>query len=217
MCLSGTVSRFAWQNETALCWLKNRDKVQRVVVHKLIGILLISLLTACGFRPMYGSNGETTSALRQDLAAVFVETIPERSGQVLRNRLIEQLGFGNDPVAPSYTFSVQLVEAISALGIREDATSSYGRLTITARYILTDTATGKPILTDTTRAFSGFPIVDSEYAALTAQRDARQKVLQQLAETLARRVTVKLGAVQQGQTLHKTSAHKTADHETERR
>ena len=156
--------------------------------------ILAVLLTACGFRPMYGSTGATTSALRQDLSAVFVETIPERSGQVLRNLLIEQLGFGNDPTAPRYRLNVQLIETINALGIREDATSSYGRLTITARYTLTDTATGKPILTDTTRAFSGYTIVDSEYAALTAERDARQKVLRQLSETLARRVAVKLDA-----------------------
>ena len=154
------------------------------------------LLTACGFRPMYGSGGGEAPVLRQELASVFVETIPERSGQLLRNRLIEQLGFGNDPAAPRYTLNVQLSESTSSLGIREDATSSYGRLSISARYVLKDTTTGKAILTDTTRAFSGFTIVDSEYAALTAQRDARQKLLQQLAELLARRVAVKLSAVE---------------------
>lgn len=153
---------------------------------------LIATLTACGFRPMYGSGGAETPALRQELGAVFVETIPERSGQVLRNLLIGQLGFGDDPAAPRYTLHVQLHETINALGIRADATSSYGRLAISARYTLTDTTTGKPILTDTTRAFSGYTIVDSEYAALTAQRDARQRVLRQLAETLSRRIAAKL-------------------------
>ena len=169
-------------------------------MYKLLGILLLSSLTACGFRPMYGGGGTATPALQQNLSLVFVETIPERNGQVLRNLLIQQLGFGDDPVAPRYTLNVQLAEAINPLGIRKDATSSYGRLTITAKYTLVDATSKKPLLTDTTRAFSGFTIVDSEYAALTAARDARQKVLRQLAETLARRVAVTL-----------------SDYETERR
>jgi LPS-assembly lipoprotein len=151
-------------------------------------------LAACGFRPLHGGPEATAeqASLRQELATVFVATIPERSGQQLRNLLIEQLGFGSDPAAPRYTLNVVLEETINALGIRQDATSSYGRLTIVARYSLTDTTTGKSVLRDSTRAFSGYTIVDSEYAALTAEREAREKTLRQLAETLARRVTVQL-------------------------
>lgn len=156
---------------------------------RLSCFLLILALSGCGFHPMYATRGNN-APLRTELARIQVDTIKDRSGQILRNQLVQELGFGDSPANPDYRLSIELLESVSYLGIRQDASSSYGRLTIEAKYTLTDASTGKPVLTDGARAFSGFSIVDSEYASLAGERDARQKTLHQLGDLLAERVAV---------------------------
>jgi LPS-assembly lipoprotein len=76
------------------------------------------------------------------------------------------------------------------LGIQQDASSAYGKLSITATFSLTESKTGKTLFEDTQKSTSGYTIVDSEYASLKAEQDAREKVLRQLNEQITRRLSL---------------------------
>jgi len=72
-------------------------------------------LSACGFQPVYmpTASGKTGVAQRE-LASIYVEIIPDRPGQVLRQALQER--FGDDSGTPSaYDLSVSF--SISGQGL----------------------------------------------------------------------------------------------------
>ena len=58
----------------------------------LVAVLLLGLtLAACGFRPLHSRNEETKYATSDDLAAVLVYPLPDRSGQQMHNLLRDRL------------------------------------------------------------------------------------------------------------------------------
>lgn len=146
-------------------------------------------ITGCGFTPLYTSGaGSASPQVSAALQTISVAQIPDRSGQRLRWLLLESLSQANDVKNPAYVLAVSLEERRSYLGIRPDATSSYGKVAITARYTLTRAGESKPIFTDKTRSLIGYDVVDSEYASLKAEEDAREKTLRQLAQRITYRL-----------------------------
>ena len=92
------------------------------VFSSLVLILLCPfVLAACGFTPLYGTRspeGNSPSSLRSSFSQVEVSLIPDRSGQTLRNLLIDRLYSGGYPVNPSYTLKMEkLAEANGGAGV----------------------------------------------------------------------------------------------------
>jgi LPS-assembly lipoprotein len=155
---------------------------------------LVLTLTACGFHPLYSKNGATIAttepAVAEQLRQIKVLSIADRAGQKLQWQLKNSLAQGYEPDRPLYQLAVSLDEAIGYLGIQQDASSAYGKLSITATFSLTESKTGKTLFEDTQKSTSGYTIVDSEYASLKAEQDAREKVLRQLSEQITRRLSL---------------------------
>ena len=160
----------------------------------LLTACLVLTLTACGFHPLYSKNGATIAttepAVAENLRQIKVLSIADRAGQKLQWQLKNSLAQGYEPDRPLYQLAVGLDESIGYLGIQQDASSSYGKLSITATFTLTDTKTGKTLFEDKQKSTSGYTIVDSEYASLKAEQDARDKVLRQLSEQITRRLAL---------------------------
>lgn len=143
---------------------------------------LLLLLAGCGFSPLYGGAGGT--ALQADLAGISVSPIPERSGQILRQSLLDQMGQDD----PKYRLDIKLEQTDVGSGFRADEATTRINITLLAKYELHRISDGKLILSDETSAFSAYDVVTSEYATLTA----RQDTLRDLAERLSRRITTRL-------------------------
>lgn len=94
-----------------------------------LNILLITILlalTACGFSPVYDSGGIRANT---ELSQVIVKPLPERSGQILRNNLLDR-GFGHAQGRGSYTLNVLNFNITEIdLGIAPDDTSTRRQLT----------------------------------------------------------------------------------------
>ncbi len=147
-------------------------------------LLLGMQLTACGFKSLH-QTVDTNQVL-----AVEVLPIPERIGQLMQQQLQED--FHSDASQPTdFTLSVELEEQIRYLAILDDATASYGRLELLGYYTLKD-KNGKVVLDDFARSESGYTIVDSEYASLKAEQDARLKALHSLADKIHQRILIGL-------------------------
>ena len=142
----------------------------------------LSLLSACGFKSLH----QTVAADRQ--YTVDIAPIPERVGQLLRQQLQEDF---TESVVADYRLAIELEEHIRYLAILDDATASYGRLEFVGYYTLTD-AEGKTVLNDFARSEAGYTIVDSEYASLKAEEDARLKALHTLGNKIQQRVLIGL-------------------------
>ena len=151
--------------------------------------VLGAVLAACGFQPLYkAQSGAKQAASVQRMATIDIPPIPDRSGQILRNELRDQL-LPRGPAAQTlYRLDVSLQETQADLAILRDATSTYSRYTADIKWVLTDLATDAPVLRGANRRITSFPIAESEFASLEAEKNARERALSQLAEDVRLRL-----------------------------
>jgi LPS-assembly lipoprotein len=110
-------------------------RTRRTALLLLAGAL--PALAGCGFSPLYG-RGED-GAVTAELAKIRVLPIANRSGQVLRNHLLDGLTPMGEPQKPEYTLQVALAEPnMQELGIsRSESVVRYG-FSAVARFRLLD-------------------------------------------------------------------------------
>jgi len=152
--------------------------------------LLLALAAAgCGFEPLYGerSSGAEASA---ELAAVKVNTIPNRNGQILHNFLLDKMNAKGRPATPSYALDIQLTEQKASVGIIKDNTATLAQLSSSVTYTLYDLKKKTALQTGRSRSFTSYNIVESNFATLAAEQDARERTLRELAEDITTKVAV---------------------------
>ena len=149
----------------------------------ILGALAVS---ACGLRPLYadGSSGPVVSTLR----SVTVAPIEGQIGWLVRNKLNERLGGGEDSSA-RYRLEVELDDNVTGFGIRGDRATTRERRTLRARYQLIDLNNGGVVLDATAGSDAGIDVVSSEYATVAAEQTAGER----LSEVLADQIVARLG------------------------
>ena len=145
-------------------------------------IAAFALLSACGFQPLYGTRDDG-ARVSDELAAVQVALIADRSGQILRNYLLDGLTPNGPPTQPRYLLSVQLEEPSRELTLRRDDTPTRIGYAVIARYQLRDGA-GRLLLNSAASLDSDYEITNSEFATLSSRLDARDRLLQQMSEDI---------------------------------
>jgi len=142
----------------------------------LAGLGLV-LLGACGFQPVYGPRGVVTAQdpVAPGLARIYVEPLPDRLGQIVRNALIDRLTPRGQPARPSFRLSVKLDQRKEGLAIRQDETATRFNLILAADFTLHDTASNQPVFRGRTRAIAAYNVVRADFSTLTAEHDAQAR------------------------------------------
>jgi LPS-assembly lipoprotein len=156
----------------------------------LLAVTLALPLAACGFEPLYGNRQQSGDATFNDFHQIKVATIPERSGQMLRNELLDRLNYRGEPSQPRYELKVSLREERREVLVRADEVATAVDLTINAKYELVDRANGAVLSTATPRAIMRYNVLASPYATLSSAEDARRRAAKQLAEDIRARLAV---------------------------
>lgn len=144
-------------------------------------------LAGCGFRPLYGSGPAAPAEDR--LAAVAVLPIADRSGQVLRNHLLDLLTPQGPPARPDFVLDVRLRERIDRLGVQKTELATRANLWLEAIYGLSAPGRDNPVFRGESVAIASFNILGVEdLATLIAEKDARERALRQLAEDIRTRL-----------------------------
>lgn len=154
----------------------------------IVGAFAAASLWGCGFEPLYASRGDSSSDAVAHMAAVRISPIPDRAGQQLRNALQDKLTPRGKPREALYRLDISLEENRSDLVILQDATSTFAKMRIAANYILNDAATGKPLTRGRSESTTIFNIVESEFANLSAQADARARAVNQISDDIRLRL-----------------------------
>lgn len=157
----------------------------------LIGASLV--LAGCGFRPLYGERS-AASISAPELAAVQVDLIPNREGQLVRNALLDKMQPRGPAARPLYRLTVGLSIGRESFGLRTDDTATRGSLTMSAGYVLTDLASGKPVLNASSRAVSSYNILDSDFATVISENDAIRRTANEVSEEIKTRVAIFLSS-----------------------
>ena len=153
-------------------------------VHWAILFAVLNSLWGCGFKPLYLSDPASGSGVMQQLSKIDIEPIQDRVGQQLRNYLHDILTPSGRPEAPQYVLMVLLEETRSNMVILRDATSTFAKVKIKARYTLKSLSSGAPLTNKTTESTTVFNIVESEYANIMAQHDARRRAVHAIADNI---------------------------------
>lgn len=152
--------------------------------------LALLALSGCGFAPLYGgAQGQAASA---GLQSVQVQNIPERTGQMLRQSLQQQLYTSGQPVTELYTLSVNYNINQTGEGLQEDSSTTRTRFDAHAAWHLSPI--GNPAVTlisGNATAMDALNIIDQQYFASNLETDT---VNQQLADQIAAQITIQLAA-----------------------
>ena len=171
---------------------------RRRLLALLAGTPAALALSGCGFRPLYGPQAgpggvDAPAPVRAVLASTYVAIIPERSGQLLRRALQEQLGAAGS-AAPNYELRVGLQLSAEPEGFRRDGTASRMRYSAIATWQLV-TLGPEPVTRaqGTERAFDSFNIPDNQFFAADFARDATvQRLVTLLANDIVLSLSVRL-------------------------
>ena len=144
-------------------------------------LLVLPLVAACGFTPVYGTGG-TGTVLQNNL---LVDEPDTRQGYFLTREIEDRLGRATDP---AYGLTVKLETSEEALAIDADGDIARYDILGSADYVLRDLATGAIVGSGKVNAFTGYSTTGSTVASLAAQRDATKRLMIQLAEQIVTRL-----------------------------
>ena len=136
--------------------------------------------SSCGYEPIYSKNINTN----KELLSISIKNIKNRPGQILRKTLLNQLNPERERVIIKYRLIIKISESRTDLGYRRDMSATRADLKVTADYLLTEIKSGEIILEQETKSISSFDVVESVYATLIAEKDAREKNLQVISDDI---------------------------------
>ena len=154
-------------------------------------LLGLAALPACGFTPAYGPKG-AASGLR---GAIAIDAPSDEEGYHLVRRLEERLG---DPTTGDYRLSASIAITQDGLGITPDLDITRYRVRGEVTWTLTHLASSDIVADGLVRNFTAYsaPVFDDSrgsiagntVSVLTAERDARERLMVILADQIVARL-----------------------------
>jgi len=151
-----------------------------------LALALLLLLAGCQLAPVYSGGSQGVAAV--ELAAIEVAPIPEKTGYLVRDRLLSRMQPAGAKETPRYRLVVTLDDRIDGFGVRGDNSIIRERRTLRARYELFDIATDTRLLLATAGSDAGIDVVTSEYAVVAAEVTAVERLAQIVADQIVARL-----------------------------
>ena len=149
-------------------------------------------LAGCGFQPLHMADNQSNhykTAVRSN--NIEITNIPNRSGQYLRNILIDELMVDGYPENPRYKLKFSpLIENITQLGVRRDASSTRAQMRISTEMTLVDKHSGQVVLQRSLRATNSFNILASQYSTRVSEQYARERALDEIAKQIVTQISL---------------------------
>ncbi len=149
---------------------------------KLVLAALLVLLAGCGFHPMHATDGKRSPTV-PELSDTKILLIADRSGQLVRNALLDRLTPKGEPEKPRYILRVTLNEGRQGLGILKDETASRANYLLSAGFVLYE-AKGKVLYSGSAGSQASFNILDEHYASTASEKNARDRTAIDVAEAI---------------------------------
>lgn len=159
----------------------------------MAGLLPLALAVgACGFQPLYGTQNE--KPMSDELALVDVAPIKDRIGQELRSRLLDALTPKGASDKPRYSLEVKLTESIEQTAVQKTAFATRANMTVSANFTLHDLRVSKQksqaVASGNTQVVSSYNILNSTFATLAAENDARSRAVAEIADEIRIRLAI---------------------------
>jgi len=156
----------------------------------ILVLLSTVLLAGCGFQPLLG-RPSGSSSVPDELAAIRIAPIPDRSGQLLRSALLDSLTPRGTAVASQYVLTIRLQEPRQTIALRRDDVISRSSYSAVATFDLSDRQ-GRKISEGTSTFTTDYEITVSEYATRSSLEDARSRVMALIADDIRNQLALAL-------------------------
>jgi LPS-assembly lipoprotein len=159
----------------------------------ILGLGLGTTLAGCGFQPVYMPTASGKPGVAQrELAAIYVNVIGDRPGQLLRQSLQARLERGATGVAQLYDLNVSYGIGGEGIAVDQNNISSYTRLVARATwYLNADNIARTELTRGSARAADNFNVLDEQYFAADQENDFAAA---RLAEAVADQITLQIAA-----------------------
>lgn len=145
------------------------------------------VLAACGFAPIYSGGGGAN--IQSGLASIEIEPISDRVGQRLHNHLLDGLNPYGRPRKPLFVLQVRLSEFKQELAVRKTELATRANLGFRAAFSLFHRDDrSSSVFSGSSRVVSSYNILNSDYATLIAERDARERAVRELSTEIINRL-----------------------------
>jgi len=152
----------------------------------VLSLLLALIAGGCGFHPLLSAHGGGST----QLAAVYVDILPNRAGQLLRQALQAKLEGSTSGVARRFTLTISYAEVPQPLAVQSDNSFTRIRDIGSVVWSLRAAATASQQLAGgTVRSMDGYNIVDEQFFYADLSEEATQR---RLADALADQVVARL-------------------------
>lgn len=168
---------------------ENRKQASNKKQRLALLIPVFCLLSACGFHPVYGTHSGANGPVTEQMNQVAIDPIPERTGQMLRNNLIDNMYGKGRPAQPAYHLAVKLQISEEDLGLLTNATAALAAVHVYADYTLAD-SNGKILANGKMHSTASYDKLTSEYSTLAAHDSAVERTIREISEQLTARVSL---------------------------
>jgi LPS-assembly lipoprotein len=160
---------------------------------RLLALATGASLSGCGFQPVYMPTASGNAGVAQrELAAIKVNLIPDRPGQLLRQALQDRLERSASGVAHHYDLAVGFGITGEGIAIQPDSVATRIRSIGSANWTLIAQDPGRTQLSSgSAKAVDGFNLFDSQYFAADMENEV---VTRRLADALADQIVLQLAA-----------------------
>ncbi len=131
---------------------------------------------------------EQSPEVQAEMAKIRVSMIADRSGQILRNYLLDDLTPRGIDGRERYRLVVILSEPRREVALSRDNTASAITYVATVTFSLSDLATRSVAFTGTSSSQSSYLITNSEFATLSSFNSARDRVLQDVSADIRQQI-----------------------------
>ncbi|MBK8173933.1 MAG: hypothetical protein IPK66_01105 [Rhodospirillales bacterium] len=137
---------------------------------------------------MYGTPQSGDTPTSADLAAVYVDQIPNRAGQELQTELNRLLNPSATDQPRRYSLGVSFKETVNTFAVERAGFARRANVEVSAKYSLVDDATGNRLLAGSSRAVSGYSVLDNDFSTYVAAGDARNRAIVEIAYDIRNRL-----------------------------
>ena len=149
-------------------------------------LLAAVLLGGCGFQPLYG--GGKSGPIAMELSSIKIGLIADRSGQILRNHLMDKLTPFGQPAKAKYALKVTMNEGIASLAVKKSKIATRANLRVTANFVLTQNDSGESLFNGSSSVVASYNVLSENFSTLIAEKDARGRAINGVAENIQNRL-----------------------------
>lgn len=148
-----------------------------------VGLVGLALLAGCtGFRPLHlPHNAAPDQNINRQLASIDVIELRSRTGQELRNELIDRLDPAGVDVPPEYRLKLRLQRTRRSLAVQLNDDITRRDMVLSATATLQRILDGKTEYRTAVTRVASYNITNETFGTLVAERDAERRAATEVA------------------------------------